>query len=188
MVVLKPLNLGEDMTKEKLGAHGKMRKYDTEDGEYLPKNINSMSTNELSEKLKIDLSKKDKADSVKIERGKDNILPKLSQEALKEMGLIKNKEVLLKSTIIERNLERHPDISIDTIGNIVEKALYDYDAIFPGKNKNEKYFSFIKVMRVSLKSGKPIYGVVLLDVNINNDNFEIVHCHWVKEKNIKSLK
>ena len=35
---------------------------------------------------------------------------------------------------------------------------------------------------------KPVYGVVLLDVNINKDNFEIVHCHWVKEKNLKTLK
>ncbi len=176
------------MTKEKLGAHGEMRKYDTKDGQYRPEDYNSMSTEALSDKLKIDLSKKEQVDSIKIKSGKDNVLPKLNQEALKEMGLTENKQVLLKCSVIERNLSKHPDISIETMGDIVQNALYNYDEIIPGKNTEEKYFSFIKVMRVSVKNGKPVYGVVLLDVNVNNDNFEIVHCHWVKERNIQSLK
>ena len=48
------------MTKEKLGAHGEMRKYDTKDGQYRPEDYNSMSTEDLSDSLKIDLSKKPK--------------------------------------------------------------------------------------------------------------------------------
>ena len=173
---------------EKIGAGGEPQEYDKKDGKYLSKDVQSMSSSELSESLKIDLSKEDKVNNVKIEQDKDNILPELSKDALQEMGVKENKKVLLKSSIIKRNLERHPDISIEMMDNIIQNTLYDYDEILPGKNKEEKYFSFIKIMRVSSKNGKPVYGAVLLDVNINNDYFEIVHCHWVKEKNIKSLK
>lgn len=172
---------------EKLGAHGQMREYDNEDGQYLPKGIENMSAKQLSNEIKVDISKK-QLPKIKVEKGKDNIYPELSQEALDEMGITENKKVLLKKEIIERNLEIHKDISISEMENMIEKALYDFDKIIPGKNKDQKYFSFVKIVRQSRKNGKPIYGVVLLDVNINNENFEIVHCHVVKEKNLKSLK
>ena len=176
------------MDNKKLGEHGKLRTFDKNSGKYLPENTNKMSSKELSELLKIDLSNKNDENSIKIQQGKDNILPELNANALTKMGIKENKKVLLKSSIIERNIVKHPDITVDTIGKIIQNALYNYDEIIPGKNKNQKYFSFIKIMRVSSKNGQPIYGAVLLDVNVNNDNFEIVHCHWVKEKNLQSLK
>ena len=172
---------------EKLGAHGKMREYDKQDGQYLPKDIKDMSAKELSNEIKVDLSKK-QTPKIKVEKGKDNIYPELTQEALEEMGITENKKVLLKKEIIERNLAIHKDISINEMENIIEKALYNYDQILPGRNEEQKYFSFVKFIRQSRKKGTPIHGVVLLDVNINNENFEIVHCHLVREKNIKTLK
>lgn len=172
---------------EKLGAHGQMREYDKKDGQYLPDSIQSMSAKELSNEIKINISKK-QLPKIKVVKGKDNVYPELSQEALKEMGITENKKVLLKKEIIERNLSIHKDISISEMENIIEKALYDFDEILPGRNEEQKYFSFVKFIRQSRKKGTPIHGVVLLDVNINNDNFEIVHCHLVREKNYKTLK
>lgn len=172
---------------EKLGAHGKMREYDEQDGTYLPDGIEKMSAKELSDEIKVDVSKK-QLPKIKVEKGKDNIYPELTQDALDEMGITENKKVLLKKEIIERNLETHKDISISEMENMIEKALYDFDKIIPGKNEEQDYFSFIKIVRQSRKNGKPIYGVVLLDVNIKNENFEIVHCHVVREKNLKSLQ
>lgn len=168
-------------------GHFTDKEHEGENCPYDSKNDLENLKNKVSSKNKKE-TYKDKIPSVKIELNKDSILPELSQSALKKMDIKENKKVILKSSIIQRNLERHPDISLKTMGEIVQNALYDYDEILPGKNKEEKYFSFIKVMRVSSKDGKPVYGVVLLDVNVNNEKFEIVHCHWVKEKNIKSLK
>lgn len=43
---------------EKIGAGGEPQKYDKKDGKYLSKDVQSMSSSELSESLKIDLSNK----------------------------------------------------------------------------------------------------------------------------------
>ena len=106
---------------EKLGAHGQMREYDKENGQYLPENIEKMSASELSNEIKVDISKK-QPPKIKVEKGKDNIYPELSQEALDEMGITENKKVLLKKEIIERNLERHKDISISEMENMIERS------------------------------------------------------------------
>lgn len=174
------------MTKEKLGAHGEMRDYDTKDGQYLPEDIKSMSSNELSEALKIDLSQKDKVNSVKIEQGKDNVLPKLSQEALRKMGTQQNKNVLVKKNIIERNSIRHKDVIFDT-NKILGEVLYSWVDIFKG-NKDKDYYTFYKPMRLSKKDGSQVFGLVLLDIDNKKEYFEVVHWHWIGEKDLEEMK
>ena len=48
------------------------------------------------------MSKENKVNSIKIEQGKDNILPELNKSALNEMGIEENKKV---SDIIAKLLE-----------------------------------------------------------------------------------
>lgn len=60
-------------------------------------------------------------------------------------------------------------------------ALYNADAIIPG-NAEKPYYNFIA--RVSDKKS----SVVLLEVADNKDNFEIVHLHWAKDKQRRTLE
>lgn len=128
------------------------------------------------------LTPEEKIASVHIDFSKDNILPELNEDSLKEMGLKKNKPVLLKKSIIERNAQRHPDVKPEDAERLIGETLYSPDDIFPGRSDTGKYFSFVRFMEFS-KKGKSLYGVVLLDVNVESENFEIVHWHWTRNKN-----
>lgn len=182
---------------EKIGAGGELQEYDIEDGEYEETDgvkekdkskVEAYDSRNRLKNLKPYVSPKVDIIKIKIYEDKDSILPNLHKEALEKIGLKENKKVLLKQSIVKRNLKEHSDISINDMESIVANTLYSFDDIIPGRNQTNNYFSFIKVMRLSKKDGKPVYGVCLLDVSVNNKYFEIVHCHWVKEKNIKSLK
>jgi hypothetical protein len=64
---------------------------------------------------------------------------------------------------------------------MIGKALYDADAILPG-NAEKPYYNFIA--RVSGDKN----SVVLLEVADNKNNFEIVHFHWAKNKQRRTLE
>ena len=104
------------------------------------------------------------------------------------MGIKENKKVLLKPDIILRNLKEHPDVSIKDFEEIISNTLYFHSKIVKGKNKDKNYYIFIKPIKISKKNNRYVYGTCLLDVEPNNEYFEIVHCHFVKEKNLNSLK
>lgn len=129
------------------------------------------------------LSPEEKIASVHIDFTRDNLLPELNEESLAEMGLQKNKKVLVKASIIERNSVHHPDVKPEDAARLIGQTLYAPDDIFPGKSGTGKYFSFVKFIEYSDRDGKPRFGVVLLDINEHNDHFEIVHWHWTKRKN-----
>ena len=59
------------------------------------------------------------------------ILPELNEEDLEELG-VKSKPVLLKKSIIDRNLSQHPEVSKDDYEMLTATALYNADAIIPG--------------------------------------------------------
>ena len=122
----------------------------------------------------------EKIRKVKIDFSKDNILPELNEEDLEELG-VKSKPVLLKKSIIDRNLSQHPEVSKDDYEMLTATALYNADAIIPG-NAEKPYYNFIA--RVSDKKS----SVVLLEVADNKDNFEIVHLHWAKDKQRRTLE
>ena len=171
---------------QKIGAGGKMQDFNEKDGKYLPKDIREMSSEELSESLKIDLSKNDKVNSVKIEKDKNNVLPELNQESLDKMGTKNNKKVLVKANIVQRNSERHKDVIFDT-NKILGEVLYSPEDIFKG-NKEKPYFTFYKPMRLSKKDGSQMYGLVLLDIDDKKEYFEVVHWHWIGINDLVEMK
>lgn len=114
-------------------------------------------------------------------------MPELNEEDLVKIGVTKNKPVLVKLNIIERNASRHPDVTEEESNRIIGEALYNSDDILPGKSA-KPYFSFVKSLRISSKvKGTPNYGVVLLDVSDENDCSEVVHWHWVRLDKLKSI-
>ena len=128
----------------------------------------------------------EKIASVHIDFDRDNILPELNDEDLEKIGLKENKSVLLKKSIIDRNIQRHNDAMPDT-ERIITQALYSPSEIFHGKNE-KPYYTFVKPLKISKRNGKDEYGIVLLDVGEEKENFEIVHWHWVNEENLNSIK
>lgn len=122
----------------------------------------------------------EKISKIKFDFTKDNILPELNAGDLEELG-VKSKPVLLKKTVIDRNLSQHPDVEVEDYEMMIGKALYDADAILPG-NAEKPYYNFIA--RVSGEKN----SVVLLEVADNKDNFEIVHFHWAKNKQRRTLE
>ncbi len=126
------------------------------------------------------MSPREKIASVHIELGRDNILPELNEESLSEIGLTNNKPVLVKASTIERNLQKHNEVNPKDYDRLISEPLYSPEHIFKA-NKDKPYYSFAKSMKVSDKTGKSIYGVVLLDVDNKKDNFEVVHWHWARD-------
>lgn len=124
--------------------------------------------------------------SVKIEVGKDNVLPELNEKELKEMGLSENKPVLVKKSSIERNMSEHGDVKPEDFDFMIGNTLYSPDKIVKGKNPDKTYYSFVKQLTVS-RRGHILHGSVLLDVDREKDHFEVVHWHWVKDKNVHSI-
>ena len=128
--------------------------------------------------------KQKKIDSVKIDFETDNILPGLNKETLSELG-IEDKPVLLKKSVIDKNLAHHSEVNREEYDKIVGQSLYNPDIVVPG-HENKPYFNFVSRVGVDKNT------VVLLEASGNNDYFEIVNFHWLKdrqrrqkEKNIK---
>lgn len=116
--------------------------------------------------------------SVHIDLNKDNILPELNEEDLKKIGVDKNKPVLLKKDVIDRNRNEHPDVSKEDMEKIVGNALYSPSNIFSANTEKPNYFHFASFVELSSK-GKPKIGMTLLDVDAKKDCFEIVHMYYV---------
>ena len=129
----------------------------------------------------------DKIAGVHIDWTKDNILPELNENDLAKVGASKNKPVLLKKEIIERNAIAHGDLTTEESKKIIAETLYSPAEVFKGNN-NKPYYNFVKPLRMSSKDGKGVVnGVVLLEVSDNKDNFEIVHWLYVRSDKIKQL-
>ncbi len=144
--------------------------------------IQKMSAAELSKALQKELPQKkmspeEKIASVHIDFDRDNILPELNEEYLAKIGADKNKPVLLKKSVIDRNRTEHKDVSKDDMKKIICRALYHPDAVFAA-NGEKPYYHFASFVEMSEK-GKQKIGMVLLDVDKGKDNFEIVHMHYV---------
>lgn len=128
----------------------------------------------------------EKIASVHIDFTKDNVLPELNEEDLKKVGVDKNKPVLLKKEVIDRNEGKHDDLTRDDFQSIIGQALYSPSEVFPA-NKIKPYFHFAKIIEDNSK-GKPEYGLVILDVGERKDNFEIVHAQFMRKKSFNSIK
>jgi hypothetical protein len=126
------------------------------------------------------MTPEEKINSLKIDFSKDNILPELNSEDLEELG-VESKPVLLKKNIIIRNLSRHPEVKPEDYEFMLGEALYNSDAIFRG-NEEKPYFNFISRVNDEKNS------IVLLEVSETKHNYEIVHLHWAKDKQRRTLE
>lgn len=167
-------------------------KWAKENGKEVPLNADgSLDDLKLQEMYEAEHTEKkmtpaEKIASVHIDFTKDNILPELNEEDLPKIGAKKNKPVLLKKNIIDRNSARHPDISDEDLNGIVANALYSPSEIFHGYSE-KPYYNFAKLIEINSK-GKPEIGLVLLDIDEKKDNFEVVHAHFVNDKGLQRVK
>ena len=132
------------------------------------------------------MSPSEKIASVHIQLDRDNILPELNEDSLSEIGLTNNKPVLVKASTIQRNLKEHSDVMPEEFDRLISEPLYSPEHIFKANDK-KPYYSFAKPMKISDKKGHAIYGVVLLDVDNNKNNFEVVHWHWARERSFNGM-
>jgi len=128
----------------------------------------------------------EKIASVHIDFEKDNILPELNAAELQKIGASKNKPVLLKKSIIDRNAVEHYDLTNDDVESIIKNALYDSPEVFRA-HKDKPYYHFAKVIEINSKE-KPEIGLALLDVDDKKDNFEVVHAYFVGNKAFERAK
>ena len=93
-----------------------------------------------------------------IDWNKDNILPKLNKNILKQYGL-KDKPVLLKKNIIEKNKLNHPDITNDVLkGNINKHTYHNFIARTDDEHSD----------------------IVLLELSDEKENYEIINYHIIR--------
>ena len=120
----------------------------------------------------------EKIASVHIEFGKDNILPELNEDDLEKIGTDKNRPVLLKKEVIDRNRTEHPDVSGDDMRKIIGAALYRPNEIFIANPEKPNYYHYASFVELSEK-GRAKMGMTLLDIDARKECFEIVHMHYV---------
>lgn len=135
------------------------------------------------------MTPEEKIASVHIKAGQDTILPELNEKDLLSIGATKNKPVLVKASIFDRNAGKHSEVAFEDIDTIVGQALYSPDTkIVPGKNKSGTYYAFYKPIRASkTHKNENEFGTVILDVKEGTDYFEVVHWQWVRTKNMRSV-
>jgi hypothetical protein len=114
-----------------------------------------------------------------IDFSKDNILPKLNRGDLAEIGKTGSKQVLLKKSVIERNIVKHAEVAREDYDSLIGQALYNSDYKFKGFKEN--YINFVK--KISDKNN----SLVLLDMDETKDYYEIVHVMKISNYNLKRM-
>lgn len=129
----------------------------------------------------------EKIASVHIDFNRDNVLPELNEDTLEKMGATKSKSVLLKSSIIKRNLDKHTDVTPQAMQDIIVEALYHPIDVFPANPNKSNYYHMAAFVEIKAKDGLKM-GLVLLDVDVAKENFEIGHAYFVDSKGFTKAK
>lgn len=122
----------------------------------------------------------DKKASVNIDFTKDNLLPKLNDDTIAELGPDADKPILVKKSILDRNQTKHPDIKPAEYNKILGETLYEPELVVPG-NKEKPYYNLLSGLADSKGA------VVLLEISCNKNSCEVVHLHWVKKKSRNAI-
>ena len=110
-------------------------------------------------------------------------LPKLPKKIADTIGT-EGKPVVIKKNIFERNYMRHKDVTPELSKAIFKSALYNPDLYGQNQKKTRPY----NWVLINTKDEKGNNRTVLLEVNPNKDNVEIVHWHFVNDKNLGLIK
>ena len=107
-------------------------------------------------------------------------MPKLNKEDLAVFGK-KTKPVKLKHSTLERNKEKHSDISDDEYDYLLGNALYKPQFVFPANKDKPDYFHFI----ASLGNNKDSAAIV--ELSEQKDSYEIVHIQKMRDRGVNAL-
>lgn len=110
-------------------------------------------------------------------------LPSLPKKIADAIGT-EGKPVVIKKNIFERNYMRHKDVTPELSKKIFKSALYNPDLYGQNQKKTRPY----NWVLINTKDEKGNNRTVLLEVNPNKDNVEIVHWHFVNDKNLGLIK
>ena len=110
-------------------------------------------------------------------------LPSLPKKIADAIGT-EGKPVVIKKNIFERNYMRHKDVTPELGKIIFKSALYNPDLYGQNQKKTRPY----NWVLINTKDEKGNNRTVLLEVNSNKDNVEIVHWHFVNDKNLGLIK
>ena len=125
-----------------------------------------------------DMEKQKKINNISIDFDNDNMLPGLNKETLDELG-VEDKPVLLKKSVLDKNIERHSEIPAQFFGEIIGNALYKPDVVVKG-HADKPYFNFIHSFDGNDNA------VVLLQVKYTGSSFfEVVNFHLARDSSIK---
>lgn len=110
-------------------------------------------------------------------------LPRLPKKIADAIGT-EGKPVVIKKNIFERNYMRHKDVTPELSKVIFKSALYNPDLYGQNQKKTRPY----NWVLINTKDDKGNNRTILLEVNPNKDNVEIVHWHFVNDKNLGLIK
>lgn len=110
-------------------------------------------------------------------------LPRLPKKIADAIGT-EGKPVVIKKNIFERNYMRHKDVTPELSKVIFKSALYNPDLYGQNQKKTRPY----NWVLINTKDDKGNNRTILLEVNHNKDNVEIVHWHFVNDKNLGLIK
>jgi site-specific DNA-cytosine methylase len=110
-------------------------------------------------------------------------LPSLPKKIADAIGT-EGKPVVIKKNIFERNYMRNKDVTPELSKVIFKSALYNPDLYGQNQKKTRPY----NWVLINTKDEKGNNRTVLLEVNPNKDNVEIVHWHFVNDKNLGLIK
>ena len=110
-------------------------------------------------------------------------LPRLPKKIADAIGT-EGKPVVIKKNIFERNYMRHKDVTPELSKVIFKSALYNPDLYGQNQKKTRPY----NWVLINTKDEKGNNRTILLEVNPNKDNVEIVHWHFVNDKNLGLIK
>jgi hypothetical protein len=103
-------------------------------------------------------------------------LPNLADEDLALIGK-KQKPVLLKQNIVEKNKNHHPEVDVKEYNDILNSGLYETtDIVQPNFKEKPNYYNFIARDKYN--------NVVVVEINDNKNNFEIVGLFKTKPEDL----
>lgn len=110
-------------------------------------------------------------------------LPKIPEAVDNALGA-EGKPVIIKKNIFERNAERHKDLSPSQSRGILFSALYNAD-LYGQNQKAKRPYNWVVI---NTKDEKGHNRIVLLEINPSKNAVEIVHWHYVNDKNLGLIK
>lgn len=110
-------------------------------------------------------------------------LPKIPETVDNALGA-EGKPVIIKKNIFERNAKRHKDLSPSQSRGILFSALYNAN-LYGQNQKAKRPYNWVVI---NTKDEKGHNHIVLLEINPSKNAVEIVHWHYVNDKNLGLIK